>query len=127
MDLSSKEETEMATVEVVAGDTQSELSSSAKKGKPMKRTKINEESLNDDYNTEDDGIEPNSEDNSDVGDLKFEKMDIDTQMKRRRRKSEPEDDDWFGSDFSCCFCIPIALGVKLIGVWWVVNFAGLVW
>ena len=58
---------------------------------------------------------------------KFEKMDIDTQMKKRRIRSEPEDDDWFGSDYSCCFCIPIALGVKLIGVWWVVNFAALVW
>ena len=54
-------------------------------------------------------------------------MDIDTQMKRRRVKSEPDDDDWFGSDFSCCFCVPIQLGVKLIGMWWVINFAALVW
>ncbi len=46
----------------------------------MKRTKINEESNMDDlYNTEDDGIEPNmeSDDISDA-DLKFEKMDIDS-------------------------------------------------
>jgi hypothetical protein len=72
-------------------------------------------------------MEPDQSDDVSDPDLKFEKMDFDTQMKKRRRRSEPEDDDWFGSDYSCCFCVPIGLGVKLIGCWWVVNFAALIW
>ena len=88
----------------------------------MKRAKQVESE--DAYGAEDDLAE--SDDVSDP-DLKFEKMDIDTQMKKRRLRTEPEDDDWFGSDFSCCFCVPIKLGVKLIGFWWVVNFLALIW
>ena len=35
------------------------------------------------------------------------------------------EDDWFGSDFSCCFCVPLTAGIKLILAFQMLNFLGL--
>ena len=37
-----------------------------------------------------------------------------------------EEDDWFGGDNSCCFCVPMNMGVRFIGMFWAINLMGLV-
>ena len=45
----------------------------------------------------------------------------DTNILKNNHIEEP-DEDWFGTDQSCCFCSPIFSGVKMMGFYWVVNF-----
>ena len=55
-------------------------------------------------------------------------MERDPNDKRRRpRKYLEDDDDWFGGDFSCCFCLPIDVGIKTSAGWSLINWLLLIW
>ena len=40
----------------------------------------------------------------------------------RINANQEPDEDWFGTDQSCCFCSPIFTGVKMMGIYWTLNF-----
>ena len=45
----------------------------------------------------------------------------------RNRQRQQSIDDWFAGDYSCCLCLPIELGVSVIGWFTLVNALLLIW
>ena len=38
-----------------------------------------------------------------------------------------DEEDWFGGDNSCCFCVPMEpIGIRLMGIFWALNMLGLI-
>lgn len=45
----------------------------------------------------------------------------------RKRMRQQQIDDWFAGDYSCCLCLPIELGITVIGIFTLLNSLLLLW
>ena len=54
--------------------------------------------------------------------MELEKSQAEQKVRRKSEAPQPQAvEDWFGSDYSCCLCVPIKTGVYLIGLIQVIN------